>query len=130
MPSLDREQLVNRITEILLAELEGRPSQRGFPATILPQGVCPDCDAWGACPRHCLAEVKTAFDAGATRAAGSPGFVCPADDGVRSRIDHTLLKPESTTDEVLHLLVEAKENCFASVCINPNHVALAANGIA
>jgi deoxyribose-phosphate aldolase len=126
LPKIDREQLVNRITEILLAELEGRSPQRGFPSTLLPHGVCPDCDAWGACPRHCLAEVQVAFDAGATRAAGTPGFVCPAEDGVRSRIDHTLLKPEATTDDIRRLLAEAKENCFASVCINPNYVALSA----
>jgi deoxyribose-phosphate aldolase len=126
VPNLDREQLVNRITEILLAELEGKTAPSAAAAVALPQGACPDCDAWGACPRHCLAEVKTAFDAGATRAAGSPGFVCPADDGVRSRIDHTLLKPESTTTDVIRLLSEARENCFASVCINPNYVSLAA----
>jgi deoxyribose-phosphate aldolase len=126
LPSLDREQLINRITEMLLAELQGRSPARGFPAELLPHGVCPDCDAWGACPRHCLAELQVAFDAGANRAASTPGFVCPADDGVRSRIDHTLLKPEATTDDVLGLTREAKENCFASVCVNTTYVALCA----
>ncbi|SDI85521.1 deoxyribose-phosphate aldolase [Alteribacillus bidgolensis] len=37
-------------------------------------------------------------------------------------IDHTLLKPESTADQVITLAKEAKEYDFASVCINPSMV--------
>ena len=39
-----------------------------------------------------------------------------------SRIDHTLLKPEATEDDILQLCEEAKEYQFASVCINPTWV--------
>ncbi|ADL51489.1 deoxyribose-phosphate aldolase [Clostridium cellulovorans] len=41
-------------------------------------------------------------------------------------IDHTLLKPEATKEEVITLCREAKEYNFASVCVNPTFVALAA----
>ncbi|MFC0299771.1 deoxyribose-phosphate aldolase [Virgibacillus soli] len=34
-------------------------------------------------------------------------------------IDHTLLKPEATKDQIETLLAEAKEYQFASVCVNP-----------
>ena len=122
---MDRDQLVDRITDLLLAELSGRPTPRG-PG----QPGCPDCDAWGACPVHCMTQLQSAFEAGASRAASSLGFACPADDGVRSRIDHTLLKPEATTAQVLQLCREAKDNCFASVCINPTYVALCARELA
>lgn len=37
-------------------------------------------------------------------------------------IDHTLLKPESTKEQVTKLAKEAKEFGFASVCINPTWV--------
>ncbi|WP_158735056.1 deoxyribose-phosphate aldolase [Alteribacillus sp. YIM 98480] len=37
-------------------------------------------------------------------------------------IDHTLLKPESTADQIITLAKEAKEYEFASVCINPSMV--------
>jgi deoxyribose-phosphate aldolase len=40
-------------------------------------------------------------------------------------IDHTLLKPEATYNEVERLCAEAKEYGFASVCINPAYVRLA-----
>ena len=41
-------------------------------------------------------------------------------------IDHTLLKPEATPDQITKLCEEAKEYSFASVCVNPTNVALAA----
>ncbi|WP_026700345.1 deoxyribose-phosphate aldolase [Salibacterium aidingense] len=39
-----------------------------------------------------------------------------------SMIDHTLLKPESTQEQVLQLCEEAETHQFASVCINPSMV--------
>ncbi len=39
-------------------------------------------------------------------------------------IDHTLLKPEATPEDVRQLCSEAKEYNFASVCINPSYVKL------
>ncbi|MFV5901431.1 deoxyribose-phosphate aldolase [Staphylococcus gallinarum] len=37
-------------------------------------------------------------------------------------IDHTLLKPEATKDQIDKLISEAKEYNFKSICINPTHV--------
>lgn len=39
-----------------------------------------------------------------------------------SYIDHTLLKPEATQDDIFKLCEEAKENEFFSVCVNPTWV--------
>ena len=41
-------------------------------------------------------------------------------------IDHTLLKPNSTEEQIRNLCAEAREYNFRSVCINPTWVALAA----
>ncbi|WP_075981950.1 deoxyribose-phosphate aldolase [Bacillus massilinigeriensis] len=41
-------------------------------------------------------------------------------------IDHTLLKANATQEEILKLTQEAKENLFASVCVNPTWVKFAA----
>ncbi|MFN8586321.1 MAG: deoxyribose-phosphate aldolase [Candidatus Eisenbacteria bacterium] len=41
-----------------------------------------------------------------------------------SLIDHTLLKPDAPRMEVEQLCREAAQFCFASVCVNPNWVAL------
>lgn len=42
-----------------------------------------------------------------------------------SIIDHTLLKPEATSEMVKKLCKEAKEHGFFSVCVNPYYVKLA-----
>ncbi|MCK3907007.1 deoxyribose-phosphate aldolase [Streptococcus suis] len=44
-------------------------------------------------------------------------------------IDHTILKPETTQAQVEKILAEAKEYDFASVCVNPTWVALAAESL-
>ncbi|MBS0736078.1 deoxyribose-phosphate aldolase [Streptococcus suis] len=44
-------------------------------------------------------------------------------------IDHTILKPETTQEQVEKILAEAKEYDFASVCVNPTWVALAAKSL-
>ncbi|NQN87283.1 deoxyribose-phosphate aldolase [Streptococcus suis] len=41
-------------------------------------------------------------------------------------IDHTILKPETSKEQVAQILAEAKEYDFASVCVNPTWVAYAA----
>ncbi|MBO2534919.1 deoxyribose-phosphate aldolase [Rummeliibacillus suwonensis] len=43
-----------------------------------------------------------------------------------SYIDHTLLKPEATKEQIQRICAEAKEYGFASVCVNPTWVSLAA----
>lgn len=44
---------------------------------------------------------------------------------INTYIDHTLLKPESTQEQIKQLTDEAKTYHFASVCVNPTWVAYA-----
>ncbi len=134
--TVNRADLVDRITRIVMAELSGtappadavsavhayardRKSTAGVPG-------CDRCDAWGPCPDHCGVLVESALAVGATRVSSSPGFCPPDAGGIRGKIDHTLLKPEATHDDIVRLCKEAAENCFASVCVNPAWVALSA----
>ncbi len=43
-----------------------------------------------------------------------------------SYIDHTLLKPEATREQIIALCAEAKQYDFASVCVNPTWIETAA----
>jgi deoxyribose-phosphate aldolase len=45
-------------------------------------------------------------------------------------VDHTMLKPNATQEEIAKLCEEARNYCFASVCINPSYVPLAARLLA
>jgi deoxyribose-phosphate aldolase len=47
-----------------------------------------------------------------------------------SYIDHTLLRPEATGEEVRRVIAEAAEHSFAAVCIPPVHVLTAADLLA
>lgn len=48
---------------------------------------------------------------------------------INKYIDHTLLKPESTQEQIDKLIAEAKEYNFASVCVNPIWVSHAAEAL-
>lgn len=45
-------------------------------------------------------------------------------------IDHTILKPETTKEEVVKVCQEAKEHGFFSVCVNPYYVKLVSEELA
>ncbi|MBX3000517.1 MAG: deoxyribose-phosphate aldolase [Caldilineaceae bacterium] len=51
-------------------------------------------------------------------------------EGVASTIDHTALKPETDEAAIRKLCAEARDYGFASVCLNPTWVALAADLLA
>jgi deoxyribose-phosphate aldolase len=54
----------------------------------------------------------------------------PFDRSVARLIDHTILKPEATRDEVRQVCAEARQYAFASVCVNAFWVPLVASELA
>lgn len=69
--------------------------------------------------------VKHIINNGAERIAAGLGIGDKIQDvGLARMIDHTLLKPEATVDDILKLCDEARTYEFASVCINPSYVPL------
>ena len=52
-------------------------------------------------------------------------LAAPRGAGIAGWIDHTLLKPEATAEQVKKLCEEARQYHFASVCVNPVYVPLA-----
>ena len=68
-------------------------------------------------------ETRVLAEAGAERVVATMGY-CPASDGLARLIDHTLLKPDATREDIERLCREAAQFCFASVCVNPNWVPL------
>ncbi len=70
--------------------------------------------------------VQPVVNAGADRVASTLG-VAPTDGRLAHMIDHTILKPEASQDEIAQLCYEARKYNFASVCINPTNVKLCAD---
>lgn len=76
----------------------------------------------GADPRELLAS-------GADRVGGCCGSIdCAAD--LAGCIDHTLLKPAATAEQIVRLCAEAREHGFAAACVNPVWVPLVARELA
>jgi len=72
----------------------------------------------------CPDRLRGVIDAGATRVGVHT--VGGAPSTVAAMIDHTLLKPDATRKDIEDLCREAAQFSFATVCVNPVWVALAA----
>jgi deoxyribose-phosphate aldolase len=84
---------------------------------------CKDC--LGQCAQKCPEKIMAAIQAGAERFTANLG-ISGVKTEIAQMIDHTLLKPEATVPQIAQLCHEAMLYHFASVCINPAHVKLAA----
>jgi deoxyribose-phosphate aldolase len=77
------------------------------------------------CVTTCYNEIGQVIKAGAERITSTFGSL-PDDMSSARYIDHTLLKPDATRDQVTQLCREADQYHFASVCVNPTQVKLCA----
>lgn len=93
------ELLVEQITDLVMAKISGEEYS----------------------PSFCRADVERIVDAGAERIGIVLGETATAHDWA-SLIDHTLLKPEASLNDIKKLCREAAEFGFASVCVNPAYV--------
>jgi deoxyribose-phosphate aldolase len=112
------ERLVEQITKevlLLLHEEEVR-AQAGS-----DNGTCDDCI--GQCITKCEDKIQQVVNAGASRLTSTLGS---ADIGpnIAKMIDHTLLKPDASQDQIAQLCYEARKYGFAAVCVNPSYVGL------
>lgn len=115
------EYLIERITREVLLQL--RSEQLASQAGTNGEAVCDHTN--GECVSQCSERVQHVVEAGAQRVTSGLGYV-PSDNTVAAMIDHTLLKPDATQDQIAQLCYEARKYNFASVCVNPTHVRLCA----
>lgn len=115
------EQLVQVITREVLIALTEREHLDAHP----DGDHCTEDCAEGICVRTCFDRVGRVVSAGAERVTSSLGAV-PDDPSLARMVDHTLLKPDATHDQIAQLCYEARKYEFASVCVNPTHVKLCA----
>jgi deoxyribose-phosphate aldolase len=94
-------------------------------AATRPQGRCACHAVLDDC---CPDRLRGVLDAGATRVGLHASGGAPV--GVASMIDHTLLRPDATRANIEELCREAAQFKFATVCVNPTWVALAARLLA
>jgi len=113
---MTRDELQHLI-DVIVSELSA--------VTARPQSRCQCHSVIDDC---CPDRLRGVIDAGATRVGvhASGGAPTP----VASMIDHTLLKPDATRQNIEELCREAAQFKFATVCVNPTWVALSARLLA
>lgn len=120
------------------ASAPARPAVPGFPAATPTFSSAPggssgngcathsgDCEACGQCAEKNEEGVRSLVANGAQRIGATSGTRV-TDKGLAGLIDHTLLKADATEADIRKLCEEARQYVFASVCVNPTNVALAA----
>ncbi|HLU68812.1 MAG TPA: deoxyribose-phosphate aldolase [Kofleriaceae bacterium] len=127
MATSDRD--IDRLVEIIAERVRDRLGRGSLPL-VAPRdrGPChddtdEDCASCGACVIRRPWSVRAVEDAGACRVGAAPG-VGPMEADLARMIDHTLLKPDATREDVVKLCEEAKAHHFASVCVNTTWVPL------
>ncbi len=116
------EQFIQAITEEVIAYLGG-PKAAGMAGLEIDELVCPGCDQ--NCVEKCARKTRRVIEAGADRISAGAA-VSQVDAEIAHLIDHTLLKPEASRDDIRKLCQEAVRFGFASVVVNPWYVPLAA----
>jgi deoxyribose-phosphate aldolase len=117
---MERDELVARVTDEVIRRL-GAAAAPG----VVGEGGCDPCTACGLCVEKQPEAVESIIASGADRISAATG-VGEVRSEIAGMIDHTLLKPTATRDEIAILCDEAKRYRFASVCIQPCYVSLAA----
>ena len=115
MNERDRNLLCDEITAAVIRQLQGTAKSSEPPCDChrVPEGCCPD---------QLAHVVRSGVDRLGLNATSSHGK-----SALASLIDHTLLKPDATETQIRDLCREAAEYQFATVCIQPTWVSLAAN---
>ncbi len=115
------ESLVEIITHEVLAAMAEKQSRLAQPEGAMCKFECAD----HLCVRTCFDRAGQVVDAGAERLSSTLGVI-PGNMDLAKTIDHTLLKPDATQDQIAQLCFEARKYGFASVCVNPTWVELCA----
>ena len=115
------EQIVEIITHEVLAAMAEQEERGAHPEAFQCKFECAD----QLCVKMCIDKTGNVVSAGAQRLTSTLGVI-PGDLSLANMIDHTLLKPDATQQEIAQLCFEARKYNFASVCVNPTWVSLCA----
>lgn len=115
------EQLVEIITREVLVAMAEEEQRGAHPDAYHCKFDCTD----QLCVRVCYDKMGNVINAGAERLSSTLGVI-PQNLDIAKMIDHTLLKPDATQQEIAQLCFEARKYGFASVCVNPAWVPLCA----
>lgn len=119
---------LDEIVDVIAKRVSARLQEMGIAPKLAIAGcaggnTCVNC---GLCVEKKPEAVNNIVNFGATRIGANPGISAHVDAKLASMIDHTLLKPDATRDDLLKVCAEAKKYSFATVCVNSSNIPLVA----
>ncbi len=131
MSGLNQQEL-ERLVEVVAEQVKARMSAAGLgissaPVTCDTEGctnctaTAAECTGSGRCASVKKASVENIIANGAARVGAAPG-IGAVDPSIAGMIDHTLLKPDATKEQLEQLCREAVEYGFATVCVNSANI--------
>ncbi len=122
--SINNEDL-NNLVELITQKVTERLGQTGGISTnqasscVLSADACNNC---GQCIVNKPEAVNNIVSFGAARVGSSSGIKHGFDHKVASMIDHTLLTPDATKEQLAKVCEEAIQYNFATVCVNSSNI--------
>ena len=123
------DELIDLISKRVVDQLKQRGVLDKLVDTEANRCVMSDqeCINCGYCATERPEAVKNILDSGADRIGAKPGINGSKLTGnLAGIIDHTLLKPDASREELIKLCEEAKQFNFATVCVNSSNIPLVA----
>ena len=119
---------LDEIVDVIARRVSARLQEMGVTPKLAVAGcaggdMCVNC---GLCVEKKPEAVNNIVNFGATRIGANPGISAQVDTKLAAMIDHTLLKPDATRDDLLKVCAEAKKYNFATVCVNSSNIPLVA----
>lgn len=123
------DRTIDQLVDLITARVRDRLHATGGNKLALAprdRGPCTDdtnedCTSCGACVVRRPWSVRAIEAAGASR-VGAPSGIGAVESNVAGLIDHTMLRPEATRDDIVKICDEARKYHFASVCVNSTWV--------
>jgi deoxyribose-phosphate aldolase len=114
------DQLVELITKRVAERLGQTTMPTGSPTTC---GQNPEsCTNCGLCITKKPDAVNNIIHIGAARVGSSSGVTGSFNRELASMIDHTILAPDATREQLAKVCKEARDFCFATVCVNSSNI--------
>jgi deoxyribose-phosphate aldolase len=107
------------VVDKIVRRIESSVTPENLARTL--EAACDPCHGCGQCVEKQADQVRRIIELGAGRVSAAPGVQdIPAQ--LARFIDHTLLKPDASREQIERLCQEAREYTFATVCVNPTWV--------
>lgn len=126
---------IDNVVEIIAQRVAQRLQNMGIipadkNANKIASGDCSQgkesCNNCGLCVIKKPEAVNNIINFGASRIGSNSGINSQIDTKLASMIDHTILKPDATKEDLTKVCEEAKQYHFATVCVNSSNIPLVA----